>query len=77
MDPVLKTLPSQAQGLGGLGYIVAEMFQSLADDLAFIIIHQTLKGAAIPVKGCFRETLRGLFLSFFVLSEDRREGAPG
>ena len=54
MDPVLKTLPSQAQGLGGLGDIVAEMLQSLADNLVFIIIHQTLKGAAIPVKGCFR-----------------------
>ena len=39
MDPVLKTLPSQAQGLGGLGDIVAEMLQGLADDLALIIIH--------------------------------------
>ena len=39
MDPVLKTLSSQSQGLGGLGDIVAEMLQSLADDLALIIIH--------------------------------------
>ena len=58
----MKALSSQSQGLGSLGDIVAEMFQSLADDLAFIIIHQTLKGTVIPVKRCFwRERSSGSF----------------